>query len=147
MIHFFQILKDKDGLTILSEQLELVSKKWNIPGKDVLELNLVLDELITNIIEHGGGCAKYPIEIRMEKTTSQYKVRLSDGGPPFDPTACKIADVSLPIDKRKCGGLGILFIQKFCDCCSYERVDGKNIFHFTKTYKGSADCQTSAKKP
>lgn len=146
MIHSFQILKDKDGLTILTEQLEFVSKSWNIAGRDTFELNLVLDELITNIIEHGEGCTNCPIEIRMEKTTHQYKVQLSDGGPPFDPTQCKIADVTLPIDKRVCGGLGILFVQKFCDCCSYERVDGKNIFHFTKTYKGSADCPTSAKR-
>lgn len=144
MIHLFKILKDRDGLTTLSKQLTFVSKQWKISTKDTLQLNLVLDELITNIIEHGGGCSKCPIEIRMEKSGNEFKVQLSDGGPPFDPTQCKITDVTLPIDKRECGGLGILFIRKFVDCWSYERVKGKNIFHFTKTYKGSADCDKSA---
>jgi len=134
MIHLFQILKDQDGLTILNNQLNIVSKKWNILPKDIIHLNLVLDELVTNIIEHGGGCSKCPIEIRMEKTDNQFKIQLSDGGPPFDPTQCKPVDVTLPIEKRKCGGLGLLFVRKFSDCCSYERVKGKNIFQFTKKF-------------
>lgn len=146
MIHLFQILKDQDGLTTLSKEIALVSKKWKIPSKETLQLNLILDELITNIIEHGGGCSKCPIEIRMEKTDCHFKVRLSDGGPPFDPTQCKTSDVTLPIGKRECGGLGILFIRKFSDYCNYERVKGKNIFQFTKTYKGSADCGKSGTK-
>ncbi|MFT5699080.1 MAG: serine/threonine-protein kinase RsbW [Desulforhopalus sp.] len=143
MIHLFQILKDREGLTTLAEQLESISRKWQIPKKDTLQLNLILDELISNIIDHGGGCAKCPIEVRMEKTENKFKVQLSDGGPPFDPTQCKPADVTLPMDNRRCGGLGILFIRKFSDCCSYERLDGKNIFNFTKTYEGSADTSSA----
>ncbi len=146
MIHLFQILKDQDGLTTLTDQLAIISKEWNILPKETIQINLVLDELITNIIEHGGGCAKCPIEIRMEKTNSQFKIQLSDGGPPFDPTQCKPVDVTLPLGKRDCGGLGIHFVRKFSDCCSYERVKGKNIFQFTKNYKGSTDCDQSADK-
>lgn len=139
MIHIFQILKDRDGLTTLSEHLEKVSVKWNIAPKDLLQLNLILDELITNIIEHGGGCTKCPIEIELEKTKTQYRVKLSDGGPPFDPTKGKTTDVTLPMDERGCGGLGILFVKRFSDCCSYQRKDDKNIFYFTKTYTGSTE--------
>lgn len=139
MIHTFQILKDRDGLTTLSKQLETISKTWGIDHKDLLQLNLILDELISNIIEHGGGCSKCPIEIRLEKTDSQLKAQLSDGGPPFDPTKGKTTDVTLPMGERKCGGLGILFVRKFSDCCSYQRKDDKNIFKFAKTYTGSAE--------
>ena len=139
MIHTFQILKDRAGLTTLSEQLKIISTTWDIDKKDLLQLNLILDELITNIIEHGGGCSKCPIEIRLEKTNSQLKAHLSDGGPPFDPTQCKNTDLTLPMDERKCGGLGILFVRKFSDCCSYQRKDDKNIFKFAKTYTGSAE--------
>lgn len=139
MIHIFKILKDRDGLTTLSKHLAIISKEWQMTKKDVLQLNLVLDELITNIIEHGGGCAKCPIEISMKKTDSQIRVELTDGGPPFDPTKCKAADVTTPVESRKCGGLGLLFIRKFSDHCSYNRIDGKNVFHFTKTYKESAE--------
>jgi len=140
MIHLFQIIKDQDGLTTLNNQLDIVSKRLNILPKDTIQINLVLDELVTNIIEHGGGCAKSPIEIQIEKTSSQFKIQLSDGGPPFDPTQCEPVDVTLPIGKRECGGLGILFVRKFSDCCNYERVKGKNIFQFTKNYKGKTDC-------
>lgn len=146
MIHLFQILKDQDGLITLKDQLNFLSKRWKIMPKDTIQLNLVLDELITNIIDHGGGCSKCPIEIRMEKTSSHFKIQLSDGGPPFDPTQCKSADVTLPLSKRECGGLGILFVRKFSDYCNYERVNGKNIFQFTKNYAGSTDCDQSANK-
>lgn len=139
MIHIFQILKDRDGLTTLSHHLDTVSTAWNIEQKDLLQLNLILDELITNIIEHGGGCSKCPIEIELKKTNSQYQVTLSDGGPPFDPTLCKTTDVTLPMNERKCGGLGILFVRKFSDYCRYQRKDDKNIFYFTKTYTRSAE--------
>ena len=139
MIHIFKIKKDRDGLTTLSRHLAIISKEWQITKKDILQLNLVLDELITNIIEHGGGCAKCPIEIHIEKTDCQVKVQLTDGGPPFDPTQCKTADVTTAVENRKCGGLGILFVRKFSDQCSYNRADGKNVFQFTKNYKGSAE--------
>lgn len=146
MIHSFQIQKDRDGLILLSEQLQIISKKWHLPKKEILQLNLILDELISNIIAHGGGCTTCPIEITMTKTTHEFNVQLSDGGPAFDPTQHKLTDTTLPIDKRECGGLGILFIRKFSDCCSYKRIDGKNIFNFTKKYQESTDCQTSVKK-
>ncbi|TKB06447.1 ATP-binding protein [Desulforhopalus sp. IMCC35007] len=139
MNHIFKILKDQDGLTTLSKHLAIISKEWKMTKKDVLQLNLVLDELITNIIEHGGGCKKCPIEVSMQKTACQIRVQLTDGGPPFDPTQCKSADTTTPVESRKCGGLGILFVHKFSDNCSYNRTDGKNVFHFTKTYKESAE--------
>lgn len=139
MIHIFQILKDRDGLTTLLEQLNTVSMRWDIGKKDRLQLNLILDELITNIIDHGGGCSKCPIEVKIEKTKTHYKVKLSDGGPPFDPTQETEPDTTIPMAQRQCGGLGILFVKKFSDFCSYERKNDKNIFYFSKTHTGSAE--------
>lgn len=134
MQQVIQIHTDEEGLRVLASELDRLQQKWNFPQKTKLELNLILDELITNIIEHGEGCKKRPIEIHLEKFDSRFEVQVIDGGPSFDPTIREPIDPALPLEKRSCGGLGLHLVRKFCHCCHYSRVDGKNVLRFTKTY-------------
>ena len=57
---------------------------------------------------------------------------ISDSGKPFDPTAAPEADVTLGVEDRPIGGLGIYLVRNIMDVVSYERTDGKNILSMTK---------------
>lgn len=61
---------------------------------------------------------------------------LTDTGLPFDPTQAEDADISLPVEERPIGGLGIFLIKKIMDLVEYRRVDGKNIFTLKKMMNG-----------
>ena len=63
---------------------------------------------------------------------AKLKFIISDSGKEFDPTAAPEADVSLGVEDRPIGGLGIYLVRKIMDTVSYERADGKNILSMTK---------------
>jgi anti-sigma regulatory factor (Ser/Thr protein kinase) len=54
-------------------------------------------------------------------------VEIVDEGPPFDPLARPDPDITLDLEDRQPGGLGILMIRQFTDDVAYRREDGRNV--------------------
>ncbi|MGB3211438.1 MAG: ATP-binding protein [Desulforhopalus sp.] len=123
----FRINSDLSELNTLLDQLRTLEHKWSLSRKTITEINLVLDELVTNTIEHGECDKKYPISITLTKTGSKLTIQIVDAGLPFDPTRCEMPDTGLPLEQRRCGGLGILLVRQFSDFFHYARTDNKNI--------------------
>ena len=55
-----------------------------------------------------------------------------DKGIPYNPLENKDPDVTLDIEKRKIGGLGIFLVKEMMDEVSYEYADGQNILKIKK---------------
>lgn len=128
-----RIKNDLSELNILQTHLKLLQSKWLLPTKISSEINLLLDELITNIIEHGDQENEHFIDIALDRNKRMLTIEIKDDGPQFDPTSCKTPDITLPLEKRRCGGLGIHLVRTFSDSCSYKRLKNKNIFTLQKT--------------
>lgn len=122
-------------LSNLENHILQLKSTWDIPRKDAIEINLVLDELVTNIIEHQDIDEEGLITINFTLKGKQLTIEVIDRGPPFDPTSCKAPDTTLPLEERKCGGLGVLLVKKFSNYCSYTRLKKRNIFSVKKTIK------------
>ena len=129
----FKINNDLGELNTLLDQLQLLEQKWSLPKKILSEINLVLDELITNTIEYGDCGKNNLIEITLTKIGRKIRIQIIDEGLPFDPTLCKLPDTNLPLDQRRCGGLGILLVRQFCEYWKYSRSNNKNILTLQKT--------------
>jgi serine/threonine-protein kinase RsbW len=76
---------------------------------------LAVDEAATNIIVHGYRGQPGAIEIDVEKQDSSLAVSLRDQAPPFDPTSVPVPDLSLPLDQRPFGGMGVHLIRQSMD--------------------------------
>ena len=93
-------------------------------GDDVdFRLNLVLEELFTNAVRHGGsrgitGAAT----IRLEALDGQVRVQYADCGGPFDPADAPPPDLSSPLEERLPGGLGLHFVRQMTSEFEYHRV-------------------------
>lgn len=124
---FFRINNNLNGLDTLCDRLHQLKVEWSLPKKIVTEINLVLDELITNTIKYGDCCNNQPIEITITKTGQHLTIKIIDKGRPFDPTLCQLPDTSLPLEERRCGGLGILLVRRLCTKWNYNRLEDKNI--------------------
>lgn len=128
----FQIHHDLAEIVTLPDKLQVLKQKWSLPKKTIAEITLILDELITNTIEHGDCDKNRPIDITLTKTGQTLIIQIIDTGLHFDPTLCTLPDTSLPLEQRKCGGLGILLVRQFCECWHYTRLDDKNILTLQK---------------
>ena len=123
----FQIANDLAELNTLQAHLEALRSVWLLSPKTVAEINLVLEEIIANIIAHGDRTKQHPITITLEREGQELTMTVTDEGPSFDPTICAAPDVTLPLQERKTGGLGLHLVRTFCQGCSYTRKNNTNI--------------------
>ena len=113
----------------LYAEIENFSQKNNLSQKTAFSLNLVLDELATNIISHAyqDDQNERDFSIEMCREEDRITCTLEDGGKPFNPCEQAEPETCLPLDQRKLGGLGIHLVRKKVDLFTYQRKDGKNI--------------------
>ena len=92
----------------------------------ISKMTLVIEELFVNIVNYA-----YPDEPGSVNFTMYLdpclKLIISDTGVPFNPLEFSEPDVTLPIDDRNVGGLGIFLSKKLTDRITYERVNGTNV--------------------
>jgi len=74
-----------------------------------------VDEAASNIILHGYEHEPGIIEIDVLREKDALVVHLRDEAPPFDPTKSPMPDVTLPLEERPLGGMGIYFMRKLMD--------------------------------
>jgi len=58
---------------------------------------------------------------------------VTDDAPAYDPLARAEVDITLPLEERPIGGLGVHLEKKLMDSARYERRDGRNILTFVRT--------------
>lgn len=95
-------------------------------GEDaVFTLNVVLDELFTNTVRHG-GCAgmAQAARIRLSAGDGAVEVEYADRGKPFDPADAPKPDLQAPLEERRRGGLGLHFVREMTSEFTYRR-DGE----------------------
>jgi serine/threonine-protein kinase RsbW len=104
------------------EELDTFCRVEGLPAEAVWPLRIALDEIVTNIVTHGGGGRT--IDVSFRRDAAAIEVVIADDGPPFDPLASPDPDVTLPLEARQPGGLGILFVRSLMDEVRYERKTG-----------------------
>ena len=115
----------------LAEAVELFCEPLAPSMKDLLALQLALEETVTNVINHGykgepAGARAFTVALA---ATAPDRVRatVSDDAPAYDPLARPEVDVSLPIEDRPIGGLGVHLVKKLMHHASYERRADQNV--------------------
>jgi len=93
----------------------------------VFRVNLVLEELGMNIMNHGYDEGLHEFDITLVSEDDSLTIEIVDDGRPFDPLHdAKQPDVGAAIEDRPIGGLGIYFVHEMMDEMHYEREQGRN---------------------
>lgn len=117
----------------LAEFIEILGEELNLDLALVMNLNLALEEIVSNIILYA-----YPQKLGEEISIKAILINksliftISDYGVEFDPTAMPEADITLSAEDREIGGLGIFLVRQIMDEVKYDRIEGKNILTITK---------------
>lgn len=108
--------------------LELFLEAQVIGDEARAQLAIIVEELVTNIVEHGQSRADQPVTLALERSASEIIVVLSDGGVAFDPCV-PVEPGNAPPDRG--GGAGLALVQKWAGTMSYERTKERNIVRLT----------------
>ena len=129
----FELKNDFCELDLLCRNLEQFGESHGLSKNCKLDLNLVLEELLTNIISHGyADEGEHYIQITISHENGMLVVCVEDDGIPFNPVAAEAPDIKSPLEAREIGGLGIHLIKQVMDDILYERVGNRNILTLKK---------------
>ena len=128
-----QIKNDLGELENLSRIIAHFCEINGLSKKNTFELNLVLDEIFTNIVSYGfDDQQEHRINIDIRVINGALTVRIEDDGIPFDPTTAPKDDLTCPIENRKIGGIGLHLINRIMNRVIYRRKKDKNILVLKK---------------
>ena len=119
---------DPSEIARSAEEIEAYGESHGWPMKWIMNLNLSLDELVTNIISYGyRDGEEHEIRITLTEEEGSLTVVLEDDGIAFDPLSeVSEPDLDADVEERRIGGLGVHFVKSLMDEVAYERRDGRN---------------------
>lgn len=126
---------DISELNRLVEFLEMMEEEWRFSPALTTQLNLVLEEALSNVIFYAfEPGSENEIRCNFILKENELTIVLTDGGKPYDPTLKEDPDINLPAEDRPVGGLGIFLIKQIMDEVSYCRKDDQNHLTMVKRW-------------
>jgi serine/threonine-protein kinase RsbW len=99
--------------------LETFTDGQKIDEKTAFCINLVVEELFTNMVRHNQGGGDH-ITVSIQRQDNRLHLELVDTDvEPFDPKTAEIPPVEAGIEERRPGGLGMYLVRKMVDDLDY----------------------------
>ena len=104
------------------------AQKSGLSDKDLFALQIVVEELVTNVIDYGGVPAgEHAATVDLAVRDGVLSIVITDRGEEYNPLLREDPDVTLPAEERPIGGLGVHFCKKLTETQEYEHRDGCNV--------------------
>ena len=133
--HSFTIDSDILEIPKVSLTLDRALRVHGFSDEEILDSQLAVEEAITNVIVHGYEQITGKILITFRITHGLAEVQIEDCAPPFNPLSIPDPDISVDIEDRKIGGLGVFLIRQVMDDIVYRYENGNNILVMVKKKK------------
>ena len=106
-------------------------------SKLLKKFNLVVEEIFVNIVSYAysDNDTNNTVTICIKDNDDKTIITFIDSGKHFNPLIKDDPDLSLSVDKRPIGGLGIYLVKKMMDNVEYEYKDNKNILTIEKRHE------------
>ncbi len=123
-----------DDITTVTGFVEQELEKMDCPMKAVVQINIAIDELFSNIVRYGYPGKSGPVtgEVLEGEDPRSVSIRFTDEGIPYNPLTKSDPDVTLSAEERGIGGLGIYMVKKSMDDMKYKYENGQNILTIQK---------------
>ena len=107
--------------------------RHHLPARVVFEVNLALEEILTNVISYGyEDSSEHQIRLTLALVGGELRAEVEDDGRPFNPIEAPEPEMDSPLEERPVGGLGIHLARKLMDRLAYRRQQDKNLLLMTK---------------
>ena len=117
---------DTGALIELAPEVERFLAQGGTSAQVAFKVQLALEEVIRNLVEHGVGPLSRSIDVRLDLEGPRVRIQIEDDSQPFDPAAAPAFDPSRPVEERSNGGMGVHLVRSFMDEVRYERLLSRN---------------------
>jgi len=123
-----------DELPQIEKAVQLLRRNWQLPKSLTFHINLILEEVFTNIVLYGyRDKNEHQIFITFTTEKDVLTIKVVDDAMAFNPL-----EVSTPafecksLDNIEPGGIGLHLVKNLVDDMGYEREEDKNILILKK---------------
>ena len=110
------------------EFVEHVCEETDIDPAATFDLKLAVEEACTNVIEHAYSRKGGELTVCFDVCGPDASITVTDHGRPFVPDEVALPDLSLPLEERPVGGLGLFLMQQLMDDVRFEfSADGNRL--------------------
>ena len=130
-----QLSNNRSEIRNLSNRFDIFAKDNKLANKVIHDVQLALDEVVTNIVEYGyDDDDKHLIDIKFILNEQSLKIIIIDDAKPYNILDKKDPDTSQSLDEKPIGGLGIYLVKRLMTNIDYDYRDGKNHLLLTKSF-------------
>ena len=131
--------QSKDGIA-LREFASRFCRQRQLPADERARLLVILDELFTNVVSYGySEAAQGLIEVALALDGDKLVIEFVDDGARFDPLTSPAADLSLSVEDRPIGGIGITIVRALVDEIGYAWQGNRNHLKLSRRIAPAAD--------
>lgn len=127
--HEIILKNDHAELPRLAEEVESFLAAHDASDSVIFKINLVLDELVTNILSYGypDQATTHEIAVRLGLQGREVELTIDDDGIAFNPLDAVKPDLEASLEDRVVGGLGVHFMREIMARVEYRREAGHNV--------------------
>lgn len=118
------------------EMVDRLMESEDIPSSQDIrfKVRLALEEVLENVVSYAyaDGQGYLDAETILDREHEVLRIVIRDSGIPFNPLLKADPDLSLPLEERPVGGLGIFLCKQLMDGVSYCHEDGCNVLTLVK---------------
>ena len=129
MTNTLHIKNELEQLTRLYAFLDQQAGAYELEELQSMQIKLALEEAVTNVILYAYPDKKDQ-DIRIDMSYEHKRLTIVITG--FNPLERQEPDLTLSLEERPIGGLGIYLVKQLMTEVSYSRSAGKNILTMTK---------------
>ncbi len=123
-----------DNLPTAIEFIKAETARLGLPPDSVHDVELSCEEILVNVFSYAYPDATGELELGVDRIPSggEIRIEIRDWGPKFDILAHPEPDLTLPLEHRGKGGLGIYLAKQLMDDILYTHDGGANTVTLVK---------------
>ena len=125
-----------DELHKLHTFVEDLAATYSLSPSLANSLNLALEEALVNVVQYAypsGTTGDISLTARTSADKRALVFELRDKGIAFNPLEAPSPDITLGVEDRPIGGLGIFLVTQLMDSVAYQRTAAENVLTMTKS--------------
>ena len=121
-----------EELSRVSDFVEEILRNCNASEKAINQVNIIVDELASNVLRYSGS--DY-LEMSCSVNEKTILLQFKDSGMEYNPLNGPEVDITLSADERQIGGLGVLMVKQMAKSIEYSYENQCNILTVQYTWE------------
>ena len=126
---------EKNNIDTINKFIDSEFKNYNYSEEFIRQIKIIVDEIFTNISSYA-YTSDYSnsknMKLTIDQNPDEILLRFEDSGVPYNPLLSKTPNITLSVEERNIGGLGLFLAKNMSDNIDYKYEHGKNILTIIK---------------